>query len=125
MFVRQMQNKRNFRLILHCTELLKINSTFMQKLLSANSSFALAVFNVLKINLLTIVSFVVFCGKAKKGKADANASKAPLRHFVPPPPQRGEELSPFGPFLPFLGVIKFLCAGISLFVPLGTKGYFY
>ena len=46
----------------------------------------------------------VSCGKAKKGKADANAGKAPLRHFVPPPPQRGEEFSTFGPFLPFLGV---------------------
>ena len=32
----------------------------MQKLLSANSSFVLTVFNVLKINLLTMVSFVVF-----------------------------------------------------------------
>ena len=56
----------------------------------------------------------VSCGKAKKGKADANVSKTPLRHFVPPPPQRGEEFSPFGSFLPFLGVIKFLYAGISL-----------
>ena len=32
----------------------------MQKLLSANSSFVLTVFNVLKINLLTMVSFAVF-----------------------------------------------------------------
>lgn len=32
----------------------------MQKLLSANSSFALVVFKVLKINLLTMVNFVVF-----------------------------------------------------------------
>ena len=67
-----------------------------------------------KIKGLLMVKFVVSCSKAKKGKADANAGKAPLRHFVPPPPQRGEELSTFGSFLPFLGVIKFLCAGISL-----------
>ena len=77
-----------------------------------------------KIKGLLMVKFAVSCGKAKKGKADANAGKAPLRHFVPPPPQRGEEFSPFGSFLPFLGVIKFLCAGISLVAPLGTKGYF-
>ena len=52
--------------------------------------------------------FAVSCSKAKKGKADANVGKAPLRHFVPPPPQRGEEFSPFGSFLPFLGVINSL-----------------
>ena len=68
-----------------------------------------------------MVKFVVSCSKAKKGKADANASKAPLRHFVPPPPQRGEEFSPFGSFLPLLGVIKFLCVGISLALASGKR----
>lgn len=60
------------------------------------------------MNLLTMVNFVVSCSKAKKGKADANAGKAPLRHFVPPPPQRGEEFSPFRPFRPFGALRIFL-----------------
>ena len=81
----------------------------------------MAVFKVFKIKGLLMVKFAVSCGKAKKGKADANASKAPLRHFVPPPPQRGEEFFPFGSFLPFLGVIKFLCAGISLALAVGKR----
>ena len=29
------------------------------------------------------------------------ALQTPLRHYVPPPPQRGEEFFPFRPFLPF------------------------
>lgn len=33
----------------------------MQKLLSVNSSFTMTVFKVLKINLLTMVSFAAFC----------------------------------------------------------------
>ena len=66
----------------------------------------LVVVKVLKINLLVMADFAVSCSKAKKGKADANASKTPLRHFVPPPPQRGEEFSPFGPFLPFCTSVK-------------------
>ena len=44
-----------FRLILHCCELLKINTT-KTKLLSANSSFVLVVFKVLKITALKSVS---------------------------------------------------------------------
>ncbi len=48
-----------FRLILHCCELLKINSTFMPKLLSANSSFVLMVFKMLKMKVLCPV-FIVF-----------------------------------------------------------------
>ena len=48
-----------FRLILHCCELPKTDSTFMQKLLSANSGFVLVVFKMLKMKALCPV-FIVF-----------------------------------------------------------------